>query len=371
MKYTIGIDWLSLFCLYKEPSETWTGVTRTADTLDACYPWAYRKEPYGTRQYKGLMTVSMPNEQGGFDDFAQVQYGTPTGSVLNPCSVIVKFDNRVLYRRDFWELADRFLHENEFIVQSVSRIDICADFNQFAEITPGDLIHKFANKELRHVGRGVGALYFDHGLMKKPGTTEKEYGVHYTGLSFGTHASDARVYLYNKSFELATQHDKPWIRDQWHGIGLDVREVWRLEVSIKSKARTFKSKTFGDKVTIDTANTRDHDQLRIIYHTFVQKLFAFVRNRPGITNITREPRIKLFTDNHYLDRQVIRNVSSGNRLEKMVIKSLWQMGDLYRGEDARGCAGYAETLAEVIAHSTDLGDWMRDKVDTWSVPAHK
>ena len=77
-----------------------------------------------------------------------------------------------------------------------------------------------------------------------------DYGVNYTGLTFGTHSSDAHCYLYNKSFELLTQGDKPWIRERWSRMGLDVREVWRLEVSIKSGGLKFKDKQTKEKVEV-------------------------------------------------------------------------------------------------------------------------
>lgn len=373
MRYVISIDWLSLFCINEQPGE-WAGISDNSGTIGAAYPWQYTREDYGTRHYKHLTRVSMPNEQGGWDDFAEVQ-SEPCSGILNPHSIIVRFVNRVLYRPDFWQLAEIFLRDNCLRYKSISRVDICADFNDFATLSPIRLIEGFASKEFRHIGRGVGALYFDHGVRGcgcgSTGGRNAQYGVHYTGLSFGTHASDARVYLYNKSFELATQGDKPWIRDRWMAVGLDVRSVWRLEVSIKSKACKFRDNTFRQVVKVDTAACSDDDQLSIIYHSFVRKLFAFVKNREGITNISREPRIKLFDGSCWIDRSVIRNLTGSNRLDRMVIKALYTMADTYRGEDARSCSGFAETLANVIAERTDLLDWLRDKSKTWKTKIHR
>lgn len=369
MRYVISIDWLSLFCHNAQQGE-WVGISGSSDTIGAAYPWKYTREDYGTRQFKHLTRVAMPNEQGGWDEFAEVQ-SEPCSGILNPHSIIVRFVNRVLYRPDFWQLAEIFMTDNCFQFKSISRVDVCADFNNFATLSPLALIEGFAEQRYRHIGRGVGALYFDHGVRRDPLAKVKKYGVHYTGLSFGTHASDARVYLYNKSFELATQGDKPWIRDRWMSVGLDVRSVWRLEVSLKSKACKFRDNTFHQDVKVDTAACSDDDQLSVIYHSFVRKLFAFVKNREGITNISREPRVKLFDGSCWIDRSVIRNVTGSNRLDRMVIKALYTMADTYRGEDARGCSGYAETLANVIAERTDLLGWLRDKSKSWETKIHR
>lgn len=363
LTYTLAIDWLSVHCHCMrgvwEPSEEPTD----GNNLFGRYPFRYSLAEYGTRQFARLHFVAMPNPEGGYDDFAEVQ-SQPHSGILNRQSVIVRFVNRALYLPDFWELANRFLRENDLEVKGITRIDLCADFNDFVTMSPLALIEGFAAKRFRHVGRGVGALYFDHGVK------HGEYGVNYTGLSFGTHSSDARVYLYNKSLELLTVKDKPYIRDTWTAAGLDVRHVWRLEVSIKSKGCHFKCKQSGEKIDIMPDNVSETDELAKIYHTFAAKLFAFVKNRRGITNITREPRIQLLPQVMHYQRAAIRNISSGNKMQRMVIKSLYLLGDLYRGSANVEYADLAQSFAVGIAQSTDLDEWLGEKITEWGRPTH-
>lgn len=368
MTYVLSIDWLALYCLHMDVG-AWQP-SKSDGSLLGAYPWRYKLADYGTRQFKQLYFVSMPNPEGGFDDFAEVQ-ACPYAHILKSNAIIIRFVNRALYTPDFWELANRFLSDNNFVFQSISRIDICADFNDFATMSPLALIEGFAAKNLRHVGRGVGALYFNHGVEHNRLTGERDYGVRYTGLSFGTHSSDARVYLYNKSFELLTQGDKPWIRDTWVSAGLDVRNVWRLEVSLKSDGCRFKDKQTGEKVAVDLERSKDTDELDKIYRTFVMKLFAFVKNRRGITNISREPRITLFEGFPMYIHKCIRNVSPGNKFERMFIKALYQMGDLYRGGDVKDNVLTAQALAYDLAAATDLEPWLGNKILEWEKPNHK
>ena len=358
MLYVLSIDWLSVFCVYAGEGNTWIPIRDAAGKFD------YKHENFGTRCFSSFDRVRIANAEGGWDEFAEVQ-SVPYSSILPPYAIIIRFVNRVLYMPDFWKVCSEFLSLNQIEVRGISRIDICADFNRFATIAPKDLIDKFAAKEYRHIGRGLGSLAFDHRVKNG------EYGVNYTGLTFGTHASDAHCYLYNKTFELDTQGDKPWIKERWHRVGLDIRNVWRLEVSIKSAALKFKDRSTKEVIEISSNMIESEDMLDKIYHTFIKKLFSFVKNRPGITNITREPRIVLFEDRPAFDRGSISNLSSGNRMERIIIKSLWQLADRYRGAYIYGARETAQQFATKLADATGLYDWLCDKQNEWETPIHK
>lgn len=354
MIYVLSIDWLSVFGIFAGDGNEWHPVE--------CSEFTYKRESFGTRCFSRFDRVRIANSEGGWDEFAEVQ-SVPYSSILPPYAIIVRFVNRVLYMPDFWEVVSRFLSLNQIEVRGISRIDICADFNQFATLDPKALIEGFAAKKYRHIGRGVGSLGFNHGVHNG------DYGVNYTGLTFGTHASDAHCYLYDKSFELLTQGDKPWIKERWKRVGLDIRNVWRLEVSIKSSGLKFKDKQTNEVVEVGAPMVSDLDSLDKIYHTFIKKLFSFVVNRKGIKNITREPRIVLFDDKPAYDRGSISNLSAGNRMERILVRSLWQAADKYRGmwsarEDA-------QHLATSLALSTGLYDWMQEKQIEWETPIHK
>lgn len=374
MRYTLAIDWLSFFCMCGAGRfDRCTELTKHGSVFDMessapdidqvpfiePYPWTYEKADHGTRQYKDLWTVYLNK-----DEIAIVQATPCSPKILDPRSCIVKFSNRLLYRHDLWDIVDRFLFDHQLNVSNVSRVDIAADFNSFHTYGCVDLIADFLSSKLRHKGQGQGAAYFHHYTV--PVADYRMQRVKYTGLSFGTHESDARVYLYNKTNELK-DHDKPWIRDLWQAAGLNTTApVWRLEVSIKSKATKFRDKRTGEDYAITDSKLHSVPDISLIYHTFVRKLFSFVLNREGITNITREPIIDLFGDNApYMDRQVLRDVCGSNRSDKILIKSLWLSSQRYRGRDIVEDEGVSKLLAEEIAASTDMLSWFRIKRDGW------
>lgn len=359
MIYVLSIDWLSVFGIFAGEGDTWTPKESAEFT--------YKRETFGTRCFSVFHRVRIANCEGGWDEFAEVQ-SVPYSSILPPYAIIIRFVNRVLYMPDFWQVVDRFLSLNQIEIRGITRIDICADFNQFATIDPKALIEGFAGKRYRHIGRGVGSLGFNHGVHNG------DYGVNYTGLTFGTHASDAHCYLYDKTFELLTQGDKPWIRERWRRVGLDERNVWRLEVSIKSAGLKFKDKKTDSKVEVNAAMIADGDELDKIYHTFVRRLFSFVPNRKGITNITHEFKkngLMLFDARPAYDRGSICNLSAGGRMERILIKSLWQMSDTYRGGFIFHAKETAQDFAEKIAASTGLYQWLQEKKEEWETPIHK
>lgn len=363
MKYALAIDWLALYVT----SPTGLVADYICESIAGAFSWTYEKAEHGTRQFRELITVYKDNEE-----FAEIQQ-IPCSSILQPQSMIVKFANRQLYSKGFFYCMDMFLQQQQMKVLNVSRIDICADFNTFHNgLQPITLIKKFLSSEFRHIGRGIGASHFNHFARKEQGVS-RSY-LNYTGLSFGDRESDARVYLYNKSFELLTVHDKPHIRQLWQVVGLSNTKdtpVWRLEVSIKSGGMRFKNKLTQEKVHITRDFITENVNISLIYHTFVKSLFSFVKNRAGITNITREPRIQLFNGEPYIVRCCLNDSDSGNRTERILIKQLWQMSLRYRGREIVEDEGISKTLATELAKSTDLEDWLHEKSQVWTRPKRK
>lgn len=353
MNYCLAIDWLSFFC------ECDLGY------INEYIPdFGYRLAPHGTRQYRQLITVTLR----GIDLFEVQQQ--PCSSILNPKSLIIKVCNRWLYQGGLWYLVNKFLSLNHIRVLNISRIDICADFNAFhGGLSPVSLIEGFLSAKYRHIGRGIGNAHFNH-FAKREGKYSRSH-VNYTGLSFGSNESAARAYLYNKSFELLTVKDKPWVREMWQECGLSntpQAPVWRLEISIKSKGMQFRDKETSDIIKIDENRVQHSDFVKLIYHTFVYSLFSFVRNREGITNISREPRMQLFSGEAYLKRCALSSQSAGNRAERILIKSLWQLSEKYHGNDIVNDEGISKLLATNLAANTGLLQWLMDKRETWNKP---
>lgn len=350
MLYALSIDWLSFFCKSDNGGLNFE-----------CDKYQYKKAPHGTRQFRQLIYVSYLGE-----DFAEVQC-EPCSTIIQPRTLIVKFCNRWLYHVNLFHLVNEFMQFHRLFVLNVSRVDICADCNTFYNgLNPRILIEKFLSGQYRHVGRGNGNAHFNH-FSTKEGKHSISH-VTYTGLSFGSNTSDCRAYLYNKTYELLTIKDKPHIRQLWRQVGLENSPqcpVWRLEISLKSGAMRFKDKINNQKITISNENLCENTFISLVFHTFAKSLFSFVRNRVGITNISREKRIQLYNDEPYINRAILRDGDSGNRPQKILIKSLWQMSQRYRGHEIIEDEGISKMLALELAKSCDLGEWFNAKHEEW------
>lgn len=377
MKYTLSIDWLSFFCINRKV--TGEGFEVFKDLPQHPY-YEYARQPYGTRQFAHLYFVYANKEK-----IAEVQ-AKPHSEILAQGSVIVKFDNAVLYNSMCKIIIEDFIRMHYLEVQRISRIDIAADFQRFETYEVVPFIRDFMAMELRHIGRGDGAAYFEHRAKNDPKTKCSIYAMQYSGLAFGSHSSDIRVYLYNKTKELAEQGDKPYIRDLWTSLGFGdyssqwltnimkngMPAMWRLEVSIKGDAIRFKDVTSGKDVEIALPYIFDSDFIRKVYFTMMHSYFEFVRNRPGIRNITREPRIDLWGhDEPIYTRRVPRKVTGGNMAERVAIRKLWQINEEIRKMDNEIDKTRAQSLAADLAAATDLGAWLQEKYPTWETKKYK
>lgn len=372
MRYAISIDWLQFFCLTEQ--HAWHPVESDArgGEVFAALPWVYKKEPHGTRQYRELWRVMLNG-----DEIAEVQ-SVPCSEILPPLSCIVKFNNRLLYRHDLWEIVDRFLLDHAMTINNISRLDLCADFLEFDKYPCVKFVTDFLGSKIRRVGRGHGGAYFQHYAAKGSDGFSHSH-VDYTGLSFGDKRSDIRVYLYNKSLELQEVKNKPYIKDFWAKAGLiefvtgkdgktRQRPVWRLEVSMGSKAMQFKDRTDNTRINVDKSMIEESASLIKLYRTMIAKMWVFIKNRPGITNVTREPRLDLWGDEvPIFDRAIIRNVSCSTRTERILIKQLWTMAKTYKGdcEDIIKDVDLMQQIAANLAEQTDLTRWLLHKRDTW------
>lgn len=375
--FSLNIDWLSVYCICSAESYT-DGVREIPYDPDAKgkkrdFPhspsYTYVVQDYGTRQYKKLVFVYVDKEK-----VAEVQY-LPCSPVLLPTSVIVKFDNRVLYSPSFKSIVAQFLREHSLRVERITRLDIAADFTKFYCYECIPFIRDFLNMKLRHIGRGGGQSNFSHGARKDEDTGYSRAWLNYGGLTFGARTSDVRVYLYDKTKELDEVHDKPYIRDSWVSAGIDTsggKHVWRLEVSITRKGIRYKNKDTDQPEEITIDRVMDDTQLLTIYNTFVAQYFAFIRNRDGITNVTREPRLQLFAPTMLrVSRGYLRCVSGSNRADRIFIKKLLTTPDELRAMDTLRDRIDTEDMAYKVAAATDLTEWLKVKRPEWDKIYHK
>lgn len=389
--YILNIDWLSLYgyhalplneehaskdayrspsadnpdpCCSKDDRLTEVDATRATGAIKRKHIGALELEvkPYGTRQFSTLIDIYHDNEL-----FAQLQV-FPRTSVLPRNAFILKIANAWLYRANWPLRLDMTLRTLNLRPKSISRLDLAADFNVFADGThPIDFIAQFMRGEIKHKGRGAGHVDFvqRYAYLQRSGKLIDT--LNFNALTIGKKTSDAHFYLYNKSLELEQVKLKPYIVDCWDKAGFDIHSVWRLEVTMSSKALRFTDRVTGELVqfTLDNIlHPTDRWNIATLYHVMLRSLFFFFRPT-GQHNVSREKMLNLFGEEVAIERGVLHDTNPSTRTERILIKQLYTLAKRYKGvtmDDAFA----AETTAIHLADSCRLLQWMDEKKSSWA-----
>lgn len=234
----INIDWLECYCLESQP--------RTV-VYFAARGFEVSIRAYGTRFYQEMFTLYQDGEA-----FIEVRRSpSSVGSAaaaryFDPRSCHIRLCNRTCYAYDAATIMQRFLDEHGFIFQSISRIDLCLDFERFDS---GDDPFKFLTRYLK--GRYAKVNQCTIAVHGK----DEWDGRNYNSVSWGSKKSPVFTRFYDKTLELKEGKDKPYIRQAWASCGLvdDFIQltkkgadgviykprIWRLEFAIQSSVKNW------------------------------------------------------------------------------------------------------------------------------------
>ena len=255
-KQIINLDWLA-YSAYGNIGET------TLFNRFKVIP-----KEHGSQVFKNVASIVTMDTA---EEVAQMQYN-PRSSALKPNLVIVKLANRCLYEYDYIALIKQINSGLNLEYNSLSRLDICADFYTFEHCTPQELIRQFLQRKLRRFGK---SKYVLHGNQDK--LNEYEY------LRFGSPTSDVVCYLYNKSLEMREVKHKPYIVRQWAQLSYKYEDicpapdVWRLEFRLNGD----NIKTLCDEngelsdMTLDALNNKT--TLIYLYSALVNKFWRWAK----------------------------------------------------------------------------------------------
>ena len=299
----ISIDWLTLYC--------------QSPLIASCKRYVFEKRKVGGQQFKYIYDVYDTEEN---EKYAIVQT-TPYSPIIPKNAVMVQICNRFLYRQNWNIVCQNFLMSCNITPISISRLDICCDFNTFKNgLHAKTLIKGLLTGKYRHVGRSK---------VTVEGRLER--GINPSYLRVGNRESEISVYLYNKSLELKEVKDKPYIRQRWKENGLDTEaDVWRLEVSLSNcQMRTVLQET-GEMFRLDLDFFKTQGILENVYRCAIKKTFDIrIDNGKGRTN--KMPKLELFKDfttNLYMT--IPTNEACTNRMDRILIKRLADCHAQYR-----------------------------------------
>jgi len=138
--------------------------------------------------------------------------------------VNVKIANQWLYEGDLKGELNKFLTQFSLTFNAFSRIDVCVDTQ---EMNIDELCYRIASKQYSFSSKRKISSHGDN--LSKGGLT-------YEGISINNNRSDIRYTWYNKSKELRSMSDKPYILEKWERFGFcPKKDVTRFECKITSR----------------------------------------------------------------------------------------------------------------------------------------
>lgn len=260
----------------------------------------------------------------------------PRNSVIARDSVAVKVANRALYCSSWgWYLRD-VMSVLGLKYVSLTRVDICADFQSFAGgLSPRLFIARYladgaVSDGVQYIRRGSN-LFHIMGHKRRTRVASDGCAVDYTTtasheyLRFGTRRSGVSAYLYNKSLELMEGKSKPYIRKMWvdSGIILDPDlPVFRLEFSIQSKGMTVERRStkgvlqrlgLRNLSVLQIEDFSDPARLADVYFAYASKYWRF-KTVTDVKYVKDMPDVVLFDTDitpTMIPRDISRALDSG------------------------------------------------------------
>lgn len=259
MNRCVNIDWLQVFC--QEPLDK---------PLNANYfisqGYEVKQRDYGTPQYREMFTIF---EKGfPFIEVRRNPYSLKeNGGIFTKRDCHLRLSNRSCYALSPIDDLRSFIMAHGYTYRSISRIDICLDFNTFDRgDKPEKVLRDYMEGKLSKINQCNIAA---HGKDRWDGRL-------WNSLKWGSTNSMISTKLYNKSLELKETHDKFYIRDQWKAAGLRIDiPVWRVEFSISSDMKGFIKLDTGELITNKLTDYDTRDKCLFRFHSFANKYFHF------------------------------------------------------------------------------------------------
>ena len=282
----INIDWLELYCM-----ESPTLFPCNADFFGR-QGYYVREREYGTRQYREMFTIvdadGLPWIEIRRNPVA-AEAARGVKGMFSPYSCHIRLSNVACYGNNPVARLEDFLFKYQYDVSRIYRLDICLDFERFDKGDyPADVLDRYIRGKYTKINQ---SNISTHGK-------DLWDGRQWNSISWGNPKSMVSTKLYNKTMELATQKDKPYIRYAWQLSGLvddfvnltktkaDGKTykpaIWRVEFSIKSSARAWyviednnhrKTKTIALPHSLNLYETRE--QLITAFASLANHYFHF------------------------------------------------------------------------------------------------
>jgi len=259
----------------------------------------------------------------------------PKSEILPKDLHLVKLNNRECYWFNPVKRLIQYAKASNMFYHSVSRIDLCLDFNTFSRnYNPENFIKNFmAGKYISRKKRN-GQTNFKHGD-----------NLEFNYLRLQNKRSFISVYLYNKSKEMRDVKKKNYIIKKWEVCGLDTKkDVWRLEFSIHNAKFDIIDKVTKVKKPFDVNLIDDNFYLNDVLQVLIDNYFTFYqKSNTRARNCKKKVNLFFFKPTKQIIQFRDESIST-NKGDVVFINKLRELNDELR----RAKRGEAQSCKEVL-----------------------
>lgn len=333
----LSIDWLSVSCIPKSGQKRFTH---------------FERANYSTSVFNII--------EFGFID--KIKYLTIARSPKSPLipvdTCIIKFENWLLYNEGFLNECESILEDFGYQYKSMNRIDICIDIQNFANnLKPHNLIKGYFERKYHLVGNS-----------KIKTILTNRVDLQYSYFRTGTNNSFISIYLYNKSLEFREVAVKQHIIELWKYCNMNFdKDVWRLEISIKTGNLSIMDPYTGELLEINLTSIKEVGYLKHIFFTVLSKKFTFKIVGKG-TKVSRWPKLVLFKntkDIHHVPIQVNKTTDVTKAHKSAVIK-LINYYDEIRNQNITESDKTRDLILTYCKHH-NLSEWLIHKTNYMNI----
>ena len=311
----VSIDWLSVYCKLHE----------ILQNFEDSFIKVSVDEDYPTALYRSKADIFF-FENGKPIRFCEITFA-PRVKTIPPGSAHLRIYNEQLYTSKWFERYCIVMATLPLEFRSVSRVDVCCDFNKFyGGLSPRLLIKRYLSGEVLKVGINRGYMSFrdmgyaiPNGARKLPDGFKKG-APDINAITWGSKGY-VQTQLYCKSLELKESKFKPWIYSSWERGGLSTDEVWRLEFRIQGTGKEMQLLESGDLFALGVTDIGDIDKIYQMFYTYQERYFRFVKADYHVKKTQMTP-IQFFSKNLDLEPSVKLKINptkvSSNRTSTMV-----------------------------------------------------
>lgn len=320
MNRCVNLDWLEVFARERDGGAT------PEYFLQRGYKVKVRE--YGTPNYRQMFTIY----DGDFPyiEIRRDPYSLKSnGGIFEPDQCHIRLANRTCYMESPINRLRAFMLANNFDYISLSRVDICLDFNYFdSGERPDYVLKSYLEGKISKINQCRIAAYGSSNI-KVHGKDKWEERV-WNSISWGSKKSPISTKFYDKSLELRESKDKFYIRDTWEAAGLRDDEsvhVWRVEFSVKSDYKHFVNIDDGELIPNDLTQYDDREKLLFRFHSFAARYFHFKYHEDGKRkDRCRDKKLFMISQNEKVYKPIkLTQETEPTRTDKIIAKRLQEI----------------------------------------------